>query len=161
LVINTNLMNATKNTSFAENLYQGDILTEINKKEESIKALEDQLSRQRFELQELKRKNAANTTIRWKESIRWCLEVDSDNAFFFIKNPAFVAKCIASKHGVEITRDIKNKISTTLSTMFNAGEIGRVQYKGNTYYGLTKFFEGETLESLKTKYVDRLEDLRQ
>jgi hypothetical protein len=125
-----------------------------------ISNLEKELSQHESELNYLKKKNAETIVIRWKESIKWCLEVDADNPYYFIKKPLFVSKCIAKKHGVEITTDIKNKISTTLSIMFNQGLIGRIQYNGASYYGLPKFFK-KNLTELKEEYKDKLEMLRQ
>lgn len=154
-------MKRIKSSSFTEIPYEDDLLSQIQDKESMIRELESQLAKSKFELQELKRQNAEVTTIHWKDSIRWCLEVDASNPLYFIKTPAFVAKCIAQKHGVEITRDIKNKISTTLSIMFNAKEIGRIQHQSKTFYGLSKFFEGENLDELKAEYKDKIDKLRQ
>lgn len=141
-----------------ESLIANDILSEIKSKEEQVKELEAILAKTKFELQELKRINAGNVTIGWKESIKWCLSVDIDNSYFFVKTPAFVAKCIASKHGVEVTRDIKNKISTTLSIMHNQSLIGRVQHNGKSFYGMPELFKKDlvTLRPENIKIVDEL-----
>lgn len=141
-----------------EALTTNDILSEINAKEKQVKELETTLAKTKFELQELKRINAGNVTIGWKESIKWCLTVDINNGYFFVKTPAFVAKCIASKHGVEITRDIKNKISTTLSIMHNQGLIGRLQHNGKSFYGMPELFKKDlvTLKPENAKIVDEL-----
>ncbi len=135
-----------------------DILSEINAKEQEVKELEANLAKTKFELQELKRINAANVTIGWKESIKWCLNVDAENPFYFVKTPAFVAKCIASKHGVEITRDIKNKISTTLSIMFNQGLIGKINHNGKSFYGIAELFKKDLI-TLKPDYAKVVDEL--
>lgn len=137
-----------------------DYLKDIKEKEELIAKSESELAKQKFELQELKRLNASTITIQWKESVKWCLSVDQGNLKYFIKTPAFVAKCIAQKHGVDVTRDIKNKIATTLSAMFNAKLIGRISYEGKTYYGLPEIFEKD-LTTLKAVYSNYLSQLRQ
>lgn len=148
-------------TSISATLFDGDVLTKIKDREKVIIDYRNKIAQYEFEVQQLKRFNAENTIIRWKDSIKWCLEVDKENPFYFIKNTAYVAKCIANKHGVEITRDIKNKISTTLSVMYNQKEIGRIQYNGNTFYGLPEFFEAENLDVLKKEYQAGLDNLRQ
>lgn len=59
-----------------------------------------------------------NVSIKWRESIRWCLEVDSENWRYFLKNTSAVYKCIVYKHKVDLTADIKNKIAVTLSALY-------------------------------------------
>ena len=125
-----------------------------------VEQLKEQLSQAEYDLQELKKANAANISIQWKESIRWCLESSSNDSSYFIKTPSFISDCVVWKHGVEVTKDIKNKIATTLSLMFNQGEIGRIQKNGKTYYGLAKFFKKDMI-SLKAEYVDWFNDLLQ
>lgn len=137
-----------------------DIISDIRKKERTIEFMEKEVAKMKFELQQLKQLNANTVSIQWKGSSQWCLEVDAHNPSYFLKTPAFVAKCIAWKHAVEVTRDIKNKIATTLSTMFNQGLIGRIQHNGKTYYGIPKFFKGD-MTTLKREYQNWLEDLTQ
>lgn len=136
------------------------LLTKILAKEQEIIELTNKLADAKYELVKMKQENAENIVIRWKESINWCITVDSDNPYYFIKTPAFISKCIAAKHGVEITRDIKNKIATNLSQMFNQGLIGRIQHGGASYYGLTKFFKND-LVTLKKEYETFLDRLKE
>lgn len=136
------------------------IIEEIRAKEVEIQILEDKLQSTLFKLQELKRINAANITIQWKESIKKCLEIESTETGYFLKTPSFISNCVAWTHGVELTRDIKNKIATTLSIMFNQGFIGRIQHNGKTYYGISKYFKSD-LTTLKRDYIDWVKDLIQ
>lgn len=150
----------TARVEFEEVIEGDDLLTKIKEKEKAIKTLEQELAQHRFQLQEMRRVNAESVTIKWKESIKWRLSVDAGSPYFFIKTPAFVSKCIAQKHGIEITRDIKNKIATTLSIMHNQKLIGRIHYNGSSFYGLPDFFN-EDLITLKEEYKERLNTLRQ
>lgn len=138
-------------------------LKEIREKEALAKELTEKLSSVNFDLQELRKLNAANITIQWKESINVCVELDADNPGYFLKTPAFISNCVAWNHGVEVTRDIKNKVATNLSQMFNQKLIGRIDHNGKTYYGDKKFFKPnkEKLTVLNKEYVSWIEDLIQ
>lgn len=135
-----------------------EILKEIRDKEMLLQELDEKYRAAQFELQELKRINAANITIQWKESIKNCLESEPEEPGYFLRTPAFISNCVAWTYGVEITRDIKNKIATTLSLMFNQGLIGRVNHNGKTYYGLSKYFKND-LTTLKKEYSTWVESL--
>lgn len=136
------------------------VLEEIRAKEKELQDLDNAYNKAVFELQELKRINAANITIPWKESIKTCLIDEKVQSTYFLKTPAFIANCVAWTYGVEVTRDIKNKVATTLSIMFNNGEIGRIQHKGKTYYGEAAFFKTDMV-TLKREFADWVEDLMQ
>lgn len=136
-------------------------ITKIREQETSVRDLEARLSAAKFTLQELIRINTENTNIPLKESAVWCLTVDSENPSYFLKTPVFVSKCIAYKHGVELTRDIKNKIASTLSLMYSQGEVGRIAINGKNYYGLAKFFKAGNMTELKNEFKPWTEDLRQ
>lgn len=99
--------------------------------------------------------------IKWRDSILWCLEVDSKNDGYFIKNADSVCKCIAYKHRIEITPGIRNKIASTLSTMFTQKIIGRyfIDSKNANYYGLKEFFKGRELNLLKDEYMGKIKKL--
>ena len=96
--------------------------------------------------------------IKWRDSIKWCLEIDAANKIYFLKSGAGVYKCIAFKHKVDITSEIKNKINISLSSLFKEGTIGRIQYNGVFYYGLTKFFNDDLI-TLKQQYVSDLHNV--
>jgi len=99
-----------------------------------------------------------NVSIKWRESIRWCLEVDSENWRYFLKNTSAVYKCIVYKHKVDLTADIKNKIAVTLSALYKEKIIGRIEYNGMHLYGLTKFFNDD-LTDLKEEHKSGLDKL--
>jgi hypothetical protein len=132
----------------------------IFNKQAMINTLQQQLENDKVELQHLQKQVAQNTTFQWKHSITWCLDVDSKNPSYFLKTPAFVSKCVTYKYGVQNTRDIKNKIATTLSLMFNQKQLGRIQHKGKTYYGKPHFFKNDMV-TLKPEYRNWIEDLLQ
>ena len=134
------------------------ILEEIRLKEQEYNELNTNLNRVAFELQELKRLNAANITIRWKEAVKQCIFQESVQPMYFLKTPAFISNCVAWTYGVDVTRDIKNKVATTLSIMFTNKELGRIQHNGKTYYGETKFFKPD-LVTLKREFKEWVEDL--
>lgn len=139
-------------------------LKEIREKEALVKELTEKLSSANFDLQELRKLNAANITIQWKESINICVELDADSPGYFLKTPAFISNCVAWNYGVEVTRDIKNKVATNLSQMYNQKLIGRIDHNGKTYYGDKKFFEPDkkgALIILKDKYKGWVKDLIQ
>jgi hypothetical protein len=98
--------------------------------------------------------------IKWRESVRWCIEIDSKNPSYFLKSSQSVYNCVAFKHNIEaITPDIKNKIATTLSMLFNEGkEIGRLTLNGIHYYGMKEFFKDNLIE-LKDEYKKNLDRL--
>ena len=135
-----------------------EILKEIRAKEDLLVELQVQYNNTEFRLKELRRINAANITIQWKESIKNCLDYSLDNPNYFLRTPAFISDCVAWTYGVELTRDIKNKIATTLSIMFNQGLIGRIKHNGKTFYGNSKFFESD-METLKKKYIEWVDKL--
>jgi hypothetical protein len=115
-----------------------------------INALEGQLQFLKIERDQLI-KERPPVIIKWRESIRWCLEIDSENYRYFLKSTSGVYQCIAFKHKVDITGDIKNKISVTLAALFKEKTIGRISYEGIYLYGLTKFFTDD-LSDLKDEY---------
>jgi hypothetical protein len=134
------------------------ILEEIRTKEDLIYDLNEKLSAAKYELEELQKINAANITIQWKESIKKCLLSDNDEKYCFLQTPAYVSNCVAWTHGVNLTRDIKNKVSTTLSIMFNQSLLGKIQHNGKTYYGNPKYFKSDLI-TLKEKYVEWIREL--
>jgi len=129
----------------------------------------DELSKQKeikiSELEEIdyqlnKIKSKRKVDIRWRDSVKWCLEVDSRNPSYFLKNAAGVYNCIAFKHKIDITPDMKNKIATTLSSLFKEKTIGRIMHDGSFHYGISQFFNDE-LNEIKEEYKINLSNLKQ
>ena len=127
-----------------------DLSDAIKEKELAIYELENKLS--------LAKKTRPDVTIKWRDSVKWCLEIDSKNFRYFLKSAAGVYKCIAFKHKVDITPDIRNKIATTLSLMFKEGTIGRILHNNTHYYGLKEFFNDD-LTDLKDEFKKDIERL--
>lgn len=98
--------------------------------------------------------------IKYRESIRWCLDVDARNSKFFLKTAQGVYKCIEFLYKTELDSKTKSKVSTTLSMMHKEGLIGRLYHevKNAHYYGLESFFEKD-LVTLKKKYEKDFEQL--
>lgn len=110
-----------------------------------------------LELEDIQEKRPV-VSIKWRDSIKWCLEIDSGNWRYFLKTTAGVYKCIAYKNRIELTPDIKNKIAITLSLLYKDKVIGRIMYNGSYLYGLPKFFNDDLTE-LKEEYKSGLDKL--
>lgn len=127
------------------------IESEIEKKKKEITDLEAKL----YVIQ----KNRPEVAIKWRESINWCLTVDSHSPKYFLKTTAGVYNCVAYKHKVEIDAQMKSKVGSTLSLMFRQKLIGRYEHvNGNHYYGLLEFFEKDCT-TIKKKYAKDLDQL--
>src|SRR5688500_18478117 len=48
--------------------------------------------------------------IKYRESVRWCLDVDSKNSKFFLKTAQGVYNCIAFKYKIDLDSKTKSKI---------------------------------------------------
>jgi len=100
--------------------------------------------------------------VRWRASIRQCLAVKQPHKFYLFDSN-HIARCIGWRHGLEIiNREIKSKVSSTLSLMFREGEIGRFGGENGKYYlyGIEKFFEPDMI-TLKKEYKKRISELEQ
>lgn len=140
-----------------EALPSSDLKTQIADTEKAIKNMEQDLHLKKAELSFLKKQVSKNAGIKWRESIIWCL--DTKQKELFIKTPLFISKCISQKHNVQVNRDIKNKIATTLSLMFGLKLIGRISHEGVTYYGLPKYFKDD-MTTLKREFISYLKILK-
>lgn len=112
-----------------------------------------------FEITELNMKLA---NIKWRDEIRTCITPHNPE-IFYLATSSQIASCIAYKFDIKaITRDIKSKISSTLSLMFREGRIGRMgDVNGKDFmYGVIDFFENNKT-TLKNEYIKRLGELEQ
>lgn len=88
--------------------------------------------------------------LKWREEIRHCLKNRKE-----LLSSAEISNCVCIRHDTEPNRNIKLKVGTTLSMMFNEGEIGRYIPDGlkDYRYGLGEFFnkdnEGKLTELKK------------
>ncbi|MGN6604449.1 MAG: hypothetical protein ACTHK8_18465 [Ginsengibacter sp.] len=104
-----------------------------------------------FEITELNMKIA---NIKWRDEIRRCITPENDE--FSLATSSEISSCIAYNHNIEIlTREIKSKISSTLSLMFREGEIGRVGGEnGKDYlYGVKEYFNSDGI-TINIKFKD-------
>ena len=112
-----------------------------------------------FEITEL---NMQLANIKWRAEIRMCI-TPLDPKKFYLATSSEISSCIAINNNIQvITRDIKSKISSTLSLMFKEREVGRYGGEnGKDYqYGISNFFESDMV-TLKKEYVKRLPELDQ
>lgn len=133
------------------------IIKKINELTEQIKKKKNEIIHLEAELSVIQ-KTRPEISIKWRESIFWCLNIDAQNPEYFLKSAAGVYKCIAYKHKIEVTSDIKSKIGTSLSMLFQQKKIGRLMLNGISHYGLLEFFDND-LVTLKKKYEKDLKKL--
>lgn len=82
------------------------------------------------------------TNIIWRNEIRNWFKVSNAKHQFYLATTNEIVSCLAYRKGLKINRDIKVKISTSLSSMFQEGKIGRVtgQSGRNHLYGYKRVF---------------------
>lgn len=100
----------------------------------------------------------ALANIKWRKEIRHCLTLSTD---FHLMSSNEIAACVVKTNNLPgIDRNIKTKVSSTLSLMHKEGEIGRVRLKhtADFFYGIKEYFESD-LTTLKAEYLPRIEHL--
>jgi hypothetical protein len=139
--------------SLEEILNIPDPVDQINELIVFISANKEVTSYAEFKLKYIKEVQVKNTIIKWRDEIRACLGIDDDTEDE-LYTATDIARCVAIRHGLDVTSDMKNKISTTLSIMHRSGDIGRIQQEsGKSYYGVVRLFD-ETLKNLKPEYQE-------
>ncbi|TCD13948.1 hypothetical protein EZ456_24870 [Pedobacter psychrodurus] len=83
----------------------------------------------------LNEKPTSSINLKWREEVRHCL-----NKRKSILSSNEISECVCIRHNVEPDRNIKLKIATTLSKMFDEGEIGRSGNNRDYKYGLKELF---------------------
>jgi hypothetical protein len=156
MIWNTDVSDEVRIETKAE-LLKDDYASRIDSFDTKIATLEAEIDNLKYERDRVKKQRPL-VVIKWRDSVKWCLEVDAENFRYFLKSTPGVYLCIGFKHKVEITSDIKNKIAVTLASLFKEKVIGRYDYKGTYLYGLTKFFNDD-LTDLKEEYKSRLDRL--
>ena len=83
-------------------------------------------------------KTGETVNLKWRSEIRKCLN-ESPLPLATLNN---LADCIATNNHIKVDRNLKLKISSTLSLMFNEGEIGRyIRANEREYsYGNKEYF---------------------
>lgn len=84
--------------------------------------------------------DGASVALKWRSEVRRCL-----NGQNVLVTSSDVADCVAVRNTIPVDRNIRLKVSTTLSTLYNEGEIGRYARDGERdyYYGLRNYFEND------------------
>jgi len=103
--------------------------------------------------------NMKLTNIKWRSEIRSCITPENPKEQFYIATSTQIASCIAYRNDLEIiNRDIKSKISSTLSSMFKEGEIGRFggDFGKDYLYGIKEFFNSDSV-TISPKYAKQFE----
>lgn len=109
-------------------------------------------------------KTRPKISIPYRDSIMWCLQVDSTNPYYFLKSKQGLVKCVEYKHKAKLTTGQKNALGSVLSMMYNERKIGRISHFDMYFYGLPEMFEkdGENpLTELKEDYKQYVNQLRQ
>lgn len=140
------------------------MLKEVSDLEKTVEEKERSLRHMRADLLALKDKRRKELKLAHRENAIWCLEIDEDNPFYFLKSSKGVAMCIAFKNSIDADADLKSKTATALSWLYLNGQIGRVDYNDKRYYGVLKHFkkDGSGLYSVfRPSKGKELENLRE
>lgn len=117
-----------------------DQLLQIEACEESIHELEKSLRHKKADLVALAEKRRKELKLSHRDNSVWCLEIDQDNPYYFLKTSKGVAFCTAYKNSIVADADLKSKIASALSWLYLNEQVGRIDYNGTRYYGVTKHF---------------------
>jgi hypothetical protein len=130
---------------------------------EEVKAKSDELIELKAKLQVLEQKRP-EISIPYRESIMWCLNVDSTNPYYFLKSKEGLVKCVQYKHKAKLTHKQNNAFGSVLSMLFKEGKIGRITHFDMFFYGLPNMFEKDEfglLTILKEEYKIHVHQLKQ
>lgn len=113
---------------------------EIDSVENKLKALKLETARLEATSHHLKTERT-NLYKKFRMPVINCVKIDANNNHYFLKNAVGVYNCVAFIAKIELTTEIRQKITITLSSLFKEKKIGRTLYKEVFYYGVTDFFE--------------------
>lgn len=99
MIWNVDVSDEVKSEADAE-LLKDEFASRIDSIDKQIAGLEVELDTLKFE-RDMVVKQRPPVVIKWRDSIKWCLQVDSQNPRYFLKSTPGVYKCIAYKHKVE------------------------------------------------------------
>jgi hypothetical protein len=122
----------------------------IKEREKALNEAMLNVSRLQSEISFYKRK----LSISWIGQINYCLGIGE--GFYALKTPVQITDCIAISFGITASREMKNNVSTSLSTMYSDKKLGRISINGKNYYGLPKYFNDD-FETLKPEYGHLIE----
>lgn len=132
-----------------------DIEQQIDTKKNEIIELEATLS--------ILQKKRPEINLEYRKSVIWCLSIDSDNPYYFLKSKEGLVRCVEYKHKIKITPKQNNTFGGILSGMFREGLLGRITHFDVFFYGLPDMFEKDkegNLTILKKKYEEKRPNLR-
>lgn len=95
----------------------------------------------KMRVERLRKEIALASPIKWVYVIKRCMIGENDTS-----RPATVSDIISyieHKMKIEAGRDVKNKVVSTLSRMYNNEEICKGEYDGIIYYGYPELFEDD------------------
>lgn len=134
-----------------------------------IADLEKQIHEKKMELIDLEgqlgilQKKRPEISIEYRKSIIWCLSVDAENPYYFLKSKEGLVKCVEYKHKIKLSAKQNNSFGGILSGMFKDGLIGRISHFDMYFYGLPDLFDNDDdglLTILKNKYAKNISKLR-
>lgn len=135
-----------------------------------ISELEQQIRDKQIEIIDLEaelsklQKKRPEINIEYRKSIIWCLTIDVENPFYFLKSKEGLVKCFEFKHKIKLTPKQNNSVGGILSGMFKDALVGRIVHDDMYFYGLPHLFEKDTdgkLSLLKKQYQKNIRLLRQ
>ncbi len=91
------------------------------------------------ELKALQQQRASLVKVKWVKEISKCF-TDLKNTPIPL-TAATIIKIIEKRTGIVADTSVKNKVSTVLSRMVNAGEVLKAEYAKTIYYGSPELFE--------------------
>jgi hypothetical protein len=141
------------------------LFIEIQALEDTIAAKDKELRYLISDLDALKIKRRNSIKIPHRENAMWCLEIDKDNPWYFLKTSKGVATCVAIKNRLPIVdADLKSKTASALSWLYLNKEVGRTGYGDTRYYGVKEFFtkdEDGFYSIIKPKIEKKLSELKE
>lgn len=132
------------------NLSLGEQILEVERELQSATLTVDLL---KAKLKVLKHQQSMQLGIKWVDEIKKVL-LRGDSSFRVVSIGVILFN-IQVSYGIKPDRNIKNKIATTLSRLYNEGKICKSEYGGYTVYGYPEAFEADGL-TIKEEYIDNV-----
>lgn len=125
-----------------------ELKSDLAKAKKDLILAESEVTALKMRIARLRREISVANPIKLVYEIKKCL-VDENNKAIPVLMSSIV-RSVESKMGIEVGREVKNKLVSTLSRMYKNGEIGKAEYDGYIYYGLPELFE-ENKKTLKPR----------
>ncbi|WP_028787528.1 hypothetical protein [Terrimonas ferruginea] len=148
----------------SDHLKNDPVAKEIADKELLLHQKKNELIELEGELSILKKKRP-EIDLRYRESINWCLTIDSENPYYFLKSKEGLVRCVEYKHKYKLTQGQNSAFGAVLSTLFKENKVGRItpEHMDVFFYGLPEMFDEDKngqLTILKKKYQKNVHKLR-